>query len=293
MTEISISDFDSLSELSIYVAGKNKTPEWERVELNLSECKFIEPRTLIGLTCLVMEGIQRGIRFHVIYPKAPWTNKYLHDIRWANFIKENYQQPRQVELVSEAKYSALPLWRVSSEYMDDYILQSKSFYQSIDRSKDWDGLENVMKELLNNVYDHSNSSSGAYVLVQYFPNIGELKIVVADAGVGLANNVRDYLLKTQGLEVSMEEAFHWAFTQGKSTQSKPTNRGYGLNTVATFMAAVGGKVSCYVSGGEFVVSPAGMTCSGASPNLLGTLYVLSFRPKSLQDAEVFGMFDWE
>ncbi len=110
-------------------------------------------------------------------------------------------------------------------------------------------VKTCLQELFNNISDHTIHDEGC-VFGQWYPNINEIIVSIADFGIGIPENVRKVV---EG--VSDNECILKAAEDGFSTKSLPTNRGAGLyllllNVVQRFH----GKVSIRSGAGyvEFV-----------------------------------------
>ena len=147
---------------------------------------------------------------------------------------------------------------------DAYVTEAKQFVtRHWINELDVTPLFSAIKELLNNVNDHSKSNEIAYTVSQHFPNISELHIAICDFGVGIAKNVKDYIANRteeefQKLRQKFEfikdrdinefNALRVAFELEFSTQSTPHNRGFGLDTILGYARDLKGSVHLYSNG---------------------------------------------
>jgi anti-sigma regulatory factor (Ser/Thr protein kinase) len=102
-------------------------------------------------------------------------------------VKLNTHKPTKIRAVPD--FSAMPIRRVEKESMFEYIMETEKYFKSICGHKDLAMLNLCMSELINNVYDHSFSSIGAYVFCQYYPESHEIKMAVSDYGIGIPKSV--------------------------------------------------------------------------------------------------------
>jgi signal transduction histidine kinase len=79
-----------------------------------------------------------------------------------------------------------------------------------------------MSELFNNISDHTDFDVGC-VFAQWYPNISNLRIAVADFGQGIPATVRRV-----EPDLNDNDAIIREFDEGFSSQSTPQNRGQGL-----------------------------------------------------------------
>ena len=87
-----------------------------------------------------------------------------------------------------------------------------------------------VSEVFSNAVHHSHTSLGVFSCGQYFPQKDRLDFTVADLGIGMRQNIKNY----KGFDFSPVEAINWA-TKGNST--KPTGRpgGMGLKFLCRFL----------------------------------------------------------
>jgi anti-sigma regulatory factor (Ser/Thr protein kinase) len=101
-------------------------------------------------------------------------------------------------------------------------------------------------EIFSNIFNHSNSPIGGIVCGQIFPHDKKIQIVFYDAGIGIAQNVRN----SQPSITLDEEAIEWALRRGTSTlSSENVSRGLGLYLIQMFLKANGGEFRIYANKG--------------------------------------------
>ena len=103
-----------------------------------------------------------------------------------------------------------------------------------------------VKELLNNISDHSARDTG-YVHAQHYPNIRKVNITVSDFGVGIPTTIRNRFG-----EMSDAEAIRLACEEGVTSQSRPNNMGAGLNFLIDAITCDDGRVVIHSLKGNLV-----------------------------------------
>ncbi len=93
-------------------------------------------------------------------------------------------------------------------------------------------------EVFQNAVIHSHSRLGVFVCGQFFPQVQRLDLTIADAGVGIRTNVRNYL----GIKISSKEAIRWALQEGHTTKTGPQPGGMGLQFLKEFIVLNKGKI---------------------------------------------------
>ena len=93
-------------------------------------------------------------------------------------------------------------------------------------------------EIFSNAVLHSDTDSGIFSCGQFFPKQDRLDFTVADLGVGIRRNVRDYTRK----EFSPEEAIIWATAGRNTTKRGMLPGGLGLKLLCKFIDLNGGSI---------------------------------------------------
>ncbi len=94
-------------------------------------------------------------------------------------------------------------------------------------------------EIFQNAAIHSNSESGIFTCGQFFPQKHRLDFTIADAGVGIRENVRDY---TGIKKLNSLKAIKWALTEGNTTKRGNQPGGLGLKLLKDFIRLNKGKL---------------------------------------------------
>lgn len=112
-------------------------------------------------------------------------------------------------------------------------------------------LSYLISELLDNVYEHSQSPNG-YVYSQFLERKGEINLCIADTGITVAGCFEKAGLFQEEIDGNETEALRLA-NEGYSTKNRPEaeNRGYGIST-SKAMLVMGMRGGFFMlSGGAF------------------------------------------
>ena len=93
-------------------------------------------------------------------------------------------------------------------------------------------------EIFSNAVLHSHTELGIFSCGQFFPRQGRLDFTVADLGVSILENIKDYT----GSEFSPEEAIIWATKEGHTTKRGNLPGGLGLKILCDFIDLNGGCI---------------------------------------------------
>ena len=94
-------------------------------------------------------------------------------------------------------------------------------------------------EVYQNAVFHSESSLGVFVCGQFFPQQNRLDFTVADAGIGIRENVRRYF---DNPRINSLPALKWALEPNHTTKSGPYPGGLGLEFLRKFARLNDGKI---------------------------------------------------
>lgn len=94
-------------------------------------------------------------------------------------------------------------------------------------------------EIFLNASIHSNSTAGIFTCGQFFPTKHRLDFAIADAGVGIRENVRTYL---DNPKINSTSAIKWALREGNTTKTGRQPGGLGLKLIKDFIQLNKGKL---------------------------------------------------
>ena len=110
-------------------------------------------------------------------------------------------------------------------------------------------------EIFQNSALHSDSASGVFVCGQFFPTKQRLDFTIADAGIGIRENVRRYL---KDEKINSRDAIRWALTEGNTTrQGINQPGGLGLKLIKEFIRLNKGKIQIISRFGFYQYSTSG------------------------------------
>lgn len=237
-------------------------PELTLLRVNLANEQTVKPHHVVTLACLLEEYWLAGIviRFEasdsVVYA-------YLRDI---SFLKQwdasTRATPEGFALPTDS--TSFVFWKVEPESMADYAESAYRHYKAhFFQGKELSVLPTYLAEIFNNIFDHAFAAEAteriAYCMLQYYPATERLFIAVADFGMGIPNSVNRYLKSQNQQPLSPVEALKQSLQLHFSAKSRPHNRGRGLNTLSTGLAALGGTLTIQTSHALYHIDSAGNT----------------------------------
>lgn len=188
----------------------------------------------------------------------------------------------------------MPIRRVSEENMNEYIEATKSYFSSICTGKDLTMLNSCLSELINNVYNHSYSSTGAYVFSQYYPENNEIKFAVSDLGIGIPESINNFMLTAKQPKLTNIECVKWAMEENNTTQSIPQNKGKGLNNIASFVISNKSEMKLFTNDVRMQIYKSGKFNNSQNPifNQIGTIIQVTINVGHLENIEIVEEFEW-
>jgi anti-sigma regulatory factor (Ser/Thr protein kinase) len=107
-------------------------------------------------------------------------------------------------------------------------------------------VKTCMKEIFNNIADHSTEQIGC-VHAQHYPQLRQVRLTVSDFGRGIPDTI-----KTVHAGLDDAQAILTASREGVTARSNPQNRGVGLDYLITHVMANHGKVAIYSHSGSLM-----------------------------------------
>ena len=122
-------------------------------------------------------------------------------------------------------------------------------------------------EIFQNAAIHSKSESGIFTCGQFFPQMHRLDFTIADAGMGIRDNVRQY---TGNVKMNSCAAIEWALTEGNTTKTGNQPGGLGLKLLKDFIRINKGKLQIVSRFGCYEFSASGDSCRKLDHDFPGT-----------------------
>lgn len=106
-------------------------------------------------------------------------------------------------------------------------------------------------EVYYNAFEHSSSSIGVFSCGQYYPRHRELKLSIADFGVGIPRKVKEYINDNS---LTDGKALEWAFKKGNTTADDKIGRGLGLDFIKEFIKVNNGDLKIFSNFGCAIIN---------------------------------------
>ena len=263
----------SISKLSDYgklygIMVSNEIEPGDNLRIDLKEHIMIKPVHVIILTMGVIQLVNKEVLIDVYLPEKDKQRDFLLGIEFEKFCNANMTTSNTVSDISIK--NALPLRRVNTEHLNDYILEALAYFGVHCANKDTSMLDLSIAELINNVYDHAGSAIDAYIFSQYSPKKKRINIVVGDFGIGIPAKANKYFEDESIPAKSSEECIKWALALNQSSFSKPHNKGKGLNNIYSFVKASDSRLRIFSNDVVF-------ECKGTEEEIYSNNLINDFR----------------
>lgn len=197
----------------------------EAIELDLTRCRYLGPAAAVTLVMVHEFASRVGHTVSVRLPSdPPPLNAYCHFSglkHWLNAAKMPDDRDPDSETVPVRAFQS------ASFNLPDEIITLTNRHGQLSRDNE-DYLRADLSETVQNVEDHARSSVGGFFSARYFRTTGEVRVAVADRGLGIPNTLR----RTHP-EIRTDEECLRSVVRGQfSSRSLPRNQGLGLSNLA-------------------------------------------------------------
>lgn len=286
---------DTMYGLLQKVINKDREPVANEILLDFSTLTyFIEPCGVTILSNLIHWLERRGVTVMINPGEVNGydsPNKFLDD---SMFFQEHIGETLNER--ASVRSTTLPLRQVSAQGPTEWLLGEFTPWLSKQLNVHVSRLATIqvcMEELLNNIRDHSEETTGC-VFAQYVPGNSEIMISISDFGVGIPYNVQ----KKYPSYVD-HKALRESVNRGFTTRTQKHNRGFGLDNLVynvvmngkgrVYIHSLNGMLSC--KNGDDIIEYKSKSSLGYYP---GTLIDIIFRTDV---DEIFDIeeedFSWE
>jgi anti-sigma regulatory factor (Ser/Thr protein kinase) len=261
----------------------------ENVEFDFTDLRFVRPSGVVLLNNVVIYLQQRGCEVNLVGTDPSKDSiKFLDDSGF--FLKHTGEllsadsKPRKTTLpLMDVDKSAALLW------VENQLIPWLSNSADIP-VRDLAELGTCMKELFNNISDHTSANVGS-IFAQWFPIERQIMICLGDLGPGIPETARRVV---SGMSDAL--AIKRSFEDGFTAKSIPTNRGVGLHYLKqNVVLNLNGIIEVHSGTGEVKIEKDGsepkfmlMDSRGYCP---GTLLNIMFKSDQIErsppEPEVF------
>jgi anti-sigma regulatory factor (Ser/Thr protein kinase) len=256
------------------------------ITLDLSRVEFVKPWGVVGLGLLLAELQGKGLAFEIVLPKKSDVLIYLKRIHFGQLIEElgllgKFEALKKVNIQEHATEATLiELTRL--KYRDDFQARSEQLVHMLQKI----GLDeerayltvSLIGEAADNIFYHNFGRwhypkfTGGLLMVQKWPKVNTIEVVVGDFGIGIRASLAE-IEEYRNLKTD-EEAIRKALET--NVTSRPQQRGgNGLPFILrTIQADLRGEMDIR-SGDSHLRVNGGTRCLFKGKALIGTMVGLT------------------
>jgi len=281
---IQVIDFNSVENhvrwlnLNRYKNHDKRLYPAKAIILDFSQARFLKPYHVAPLACLIHEYQEN--EFAIKLHKASVEMKtYLESFGFDQFCKSIENERFQV---SDDK-KTFPLWLISEAKKEFYTLGVQKYFESNHfGGQDLFILGSSLAELMNNIFDHSQSKIPGYTFTQYNTRSETIITCVCDFGIGIPTSVNTYLKSVGEQTMADNDALEQAFELRFSALTRPHNRGYGWDNIFKSISSMKGKLHIVSNHALFLMPDNGRIITQLMElNFPGTLVVITLHTRNL------------
>lgn len=255
------SDFAGYNEIA-RLAAMTKDERLETITFDFKRCSFFEAN-LASVLFVVVSKLRDGLNSVDLLNLNSSVTKILRK----NHFLTQFHQP--VLFDTNATTVPFKIFKLHAgdqfnDYLGNYMHGKGIPVMSTALTKRF---RQSLFEIFQNAAIHSTSESGVYSCGQYYPQKHRLDFTIADAGVGIRQNVRRF---TGDHEMNSVDAIKWALTEGNSTKTSMQPGGLGLKLLKDFIGKNNGKLQIVSRLGFYEFSSIGETYSTLDYDYPGT-----------------------
>lgn len=250
--------FSSIAELAQDASGL-----WlDKAELDFRRCGFFEANMAASLY-VVIARLRDELNDVTIHNMPPEIERILK--------KNHFLTVFNMGVLRDTNQTTLPFKifkRQAGEQFNDYLdtyMRGRGIPSMSDALTK--RFRQSLFEIFLNAAIHSDSELGIFVCGQFFPLKHRLDFTIADAGVGIRENVRRY---TGRKKMNSRAAIEWALTEGNTTKTGNQPGGLGLKLIKDFIRMNQGKLQIVSRFGYYEFSASGDSITKMGHDFPGT-----------------------
>lgn len=229
----------------VNLAAKARETQQESITLDFSPCRFFEANMSAPLYAVISHLHEANK--HVSIDNVPENiSKILRKNRFLTLFERTeltdiYQTTLPFDIFNTTEENRF------YDYIIKYMQGKGIPAMSPELTKRF---RQSLLELFLNAAHHSESKSGIFACGQYYPQKQRLDFTIADAGIGIPENVRRY----RKIKISSCNAIQWATQEGNTTKTGNQPGGLGLKLIKDFVNINKGMIQIISQSGYYTYS---------------------------------------
>ncbi|WP_430232586.1 ATP-binding protein [Nitrosomonas communis] len=255
------SDYDGFDSIA-RIAEQSRDLRFGPAELDFSNCSFFEANMAAPLY-VVVARLRDELNDVSVINLKPALDAILR--------KNHFLTKFQKNVLIDTNQTTVPFKTFKLQAGEQFYEYLESYMHGKGIPAMSEGLAKRFRqslfEIFQNAAIHSKSESGIFTCGQYFPQMHCLDFTIADAGIGIRENVRQY---TGNAKMSSRAAIKWALTEGNTTKTGNQPGGLGLKLLKDFIRMNKGKLQIVSRFGYYEFSTTGENCMKLNHDFPGT-----------------------
>lgn len=195
---------------------------FSELRLDFSNLDFVSPVAILALCAQIMRLRVAGIYTSICLPEDKSLQRLFINANWAHFLDPRSFDPGRSRATTRLPATHYTTSSQQTEIVNEMVQAMLSTVDGLERAE-IQALEWALNEITDNVLVHAESKAGGLVQVSYYPRKNYVQFIVADAGIGIPESLRQ-----SGLDITSEvDALDRAIREGV-TRDKSLGQGNGL-----------------------------------------------------------------
>lgn len=209
---------------------RKKDFTYQNITIDFRYISYLNTDKFVLLACLIESHYHENCE--VIFKGGTHKlNEHLNNINFKNYWQPGYNRKA---ITKSQNNTTLCLWKISKEHMYSYSSYAQSYFEDLlyNHKRDFTEFNISLKEVFNNIFDHSKSEITGYVISQYYPTKNMLSFSICDFGIGIPTCILNSNIDIDTFSHSL--LIDKSLEDGVSSRSTPQNRGMGLNSILNY-----------------------------------------------------------
>lgn len=206
------------------------------VNINLKKCGYLGPDAVACLAAYILEAEGRGLKTTVVWPEGPKQLRTYCDVSGLKMLVEADQYSNEE---FDRTQNVLRLRKFTTAQFNDAdpVVSLLKAHIAISSNLE-EYLRLCVLEIIQNIYDHSESPVGGLITARYMSKRPEVRIAVVDRGAGICTTLRRRFSDT-----TPHNALRRVVKGEYSALSRQNNAGLGISMLVQWVTLLGGDVA--------------------------------------------------
>ncbi len=264
--------YDTLSQRLLEAERANR-----EVVLDATDVKWISPFGTVLIAAFASKQLEVGHKVRILMPTRATEAAYIRESDLLRLVESS-------DITAAIRPDNLQLRRLTQmqgdvpELVANFAATQAPNVNEEERSL----LRMWITELLANANDHAKSARGFWICARYNPRGRDIRICVADSGIGIRESLVDS--RKYNADMTHAEAVGLALREGVTARLGVTG-GLGLKRIAAYVKSCGGALTIISGDARISVRRKKSTVTATCPHYQGTIVNATFDARALARLE--------